>query len=165
MQKMKSEEKHVRAPVAGVCGDELPLDLETAPDEPPRPVGYRAYVGGVLYVEGFVVLLMGIVLLLSYWPPVSAFGKPANPASKLGLWMAVGALVYMVVIGIGIFLYNLWRPGAAAARSARVVTKEPGVVMRAQRYAAMKKRTRYIFDYTISCEQDADDALRARDLY
>ena len=164
MSKTKFHDASV-SPAPSCRGDELPLDLETAPDEPARPLGYRAYVGGVLYVEGIVVFLMGAVLLASYWPPIAVGDEPANPASKLGLWMAGGALVYMVVIGIGIFFYNLWRPGAAMARSAQAVTREPGVVLRARRYASMKKRTRYIFDNTISCPQDADDALRARDLY
>lgn len=140
----------------------LSLDLETAPDEPARPLGYRAYVGGVLYVEGFVVLLLGLTLLTSYWPPVEAYGKPPNPVSRLGLWMAGSALVYMVVVGVFVFLYNLWRPGSRAAKTKNV---EPGVVVRARRYASMKRRTRYIFDNTIACEDDAEEAIRARDMY
>jgi hypothetical protein len=148
---------------AGHSPEQLPLDLETAPELPARPLGYRAYVGGVLYVEGLVVLLMGLTLLASYWPPVSAFGKPANPVSKVGLWMAGSALVYMVVVGLGIFCYNLWKPGGRHAGTA--AAEERSMVLRARRYASMKKRTRYIFDNTICCERDAEEALLARDLY
>lgn len=143
------------------AGGALPLDLETAPDLPGKPLGYRAYVGGVLYIEGLVVLLMGTMLLTSYWPPVSAFGRPANPVSRLGLWMAGGALCYMVVVGVGIFLYNRWKPGRLDPR----LVDNRSIVLRARRYASMKKRTRYIFDNTICCERDAEEAMRARDMY
>src|SRR5690606_22719285 len=107
-------------------------------------LGYRAYVGGVLYVEGIVVLLMGLTLLGSYWPPVSAFGKPANPVSKLGLWMSASALTYMVVVGVGIFLYNLWKPGGRDGDDVLPGRRDDGVLLRMRRYASMKKRTRYI---------------------
>ncbi len=138
----------------------LPLDLETAPEFAPRPRGVRAYVGGLLYIEGAVVLLMGLVILGSYWPPVEAYGRPANPVSKLGLWMVIAALIYMVVVGIGVFLYSLWKPG----RFARYDDTRP-LVVRARRYASMKRRTRYIFDNTITCEEDAEEAIHARNLY
>ncbi len=140
----------------------LPLDLETAPDEPARPLGDRVYVGGVLYVEGLVVFFMGLTLLSTYWPPIVAHGKPANPVSQLGLWMAGLALLYMVVVGIAIFVYNLARPATVPPE---IISKEPGAVSRARRYACMKRKTRYIFDNTICCESDAEDAIRARDLY
>lgn len=162
---MKSAKKP--GPAAGhmevqpVVGDALPLDFETAPDAPPKSTGFRAYVGGVLYVEGLVVLLMGLTILGSYWPPVEAWGKPANPVSKVGMWMAAAALAYMVVVGVGIFLYNLWKPGSRFTRS----EDTRPLVVRARRYASMKKRTRYIFDNTVCCENDADEAIRARDLY
>lgn len=139
----------------------LSLDLETAPDEPARPLGYRAYVGGVLYVEGIVFLLIGLTLLASYWPPVEAYDRPPNPVSRLGLWIAAGSMIYMIVVGAIIFFYNLWRPGSTV----RTEGKEPALVVRARRYASMKKRTRYIFDNTILCEQDAEEALRAREMY
>jgi hypothetical protein len=140
---------------------QLPLDLETAPDEPGRPLSNRAYVGGVLYVEGLVVLLMGATLLGSYWPPVSAGGEPANPVSKVGLWMVAASLFYMIAVGVGMFFYNLCKPGRdepAAPEDRR------SMVLRARRYASMKKRTRYIFDNTICCERDAEEALLARDM-
>jgi len=142
----------------------LPLDLETAPEYPAQPLGNRAYVGGVLYVEGFVFLLMGLVLLFSYWPPVKAYGHPPNPISRLGMWIVMTSVSYMVVVGVGIFLYNLWRPGGLHSSRSRA-TAEPAIALRARRYASMKKRTRYIFDCTICSERDADEAMAARDLY
>ncbi len=154
----------MRPPVYKARSKALPLslDLETAPDEPARPVGIRAYVGGVLYVEGLVVFFMGATLLATYWPPIKAHGEPANPVSQLGLWLCAGALLYMVVVGLFIFFYNLLRPSNVMQKP------EPnasGAVSRARRYASMKKRTRYIIDNTIRCEADADDAIHARDLY
>lgn len=160
---MESMQKRdtVSARRAQNVGEMLPLDLETAPDLPGRSLGYRAYVGGVLYVEGLVVLLMGITLLASYWPPVSAFGRPANPVSRLGLWMAGSALAYMVIVGVGIFLYNLWKPHRVDAR----LVDERSLVLRVRRYSSMKRRTRYIFDNTICCEYDAEEARVAREMY
>lgn len=140
----------------------LPLDYETAPAEAPRPTGFRAYVGGVLYVEGIIVLIMGAMLLTGYWPPVPAHGEPANPISQIGLWLAGGALFYMVVVGVGIFVYNLMHPSSRIGRGDH---HPDGAVLRARRYAAMKRRTYYIFDDTIHCEKDAEDAMKARDLY
>jgi len=142
--------------------DPLDLDYETAPASAPKPLGVRAYVGGVLYVEGIIVLIMGSMLLLGYWPPVSAHGHRPNPVSQLGLWLVAGALIYMVVVGIGAFLYHLIRP---APRFRELDHPRSGVISRARRYASMKRRTYYIFDDTIRCQQDAEDAMRARELY
>lgn len=72
------------------------------------------------------------------------------------------AVLYMVVVGVSVFLYNLIKPATDAPG---LETREAGAVSRARRYASMKKRTRYIFDNTICCEADAEEAMRARDLY
>lgn len=141
----------------------LPLDLETAPDLPRDPLPHRTYVGGVLYIEGLVVLVMGITLMLSYWPPVRTGEIPANPAGKLGMWLTVGSITYIIVVSIGVFLYNCVRPTARLEKLAS--GSEPGTVTRARRYASMKRRTRYIFDDTIYCERDAEEAMAARNMY
>jgi len=140
----------------------LDLDYETAPASAPKPLSIRAYVGGVLYVEGFIVLIMGSMLLLGYWPPVSAHGHRPNPVSQIGLWLVAGALIYMVVVGIGAFLYHLFKP---APHFTEIDHPHQGVITRARRYASMKRRTYYIFDDTIRCQQDAEDAMKARELY
>lgn len=140
----------------------LDLDLETAPDKPPRRLGYRGYVGGVLYIEGIIVLVMGLMLMTAYWPPIRVNEYPPNPVSRFGLWMVAGALIYMVVVGILIFVYNLRHP---LPRSRGSRDEDNALVWRARRYASMKRRTRYIFDNTICCQKDAEEAQRARDLY
>ena len=55
------------------------------------------------------------------------------------------------------------RPTAQFTKIA--LPSEPGTVSRARRYASMKKRTRYIFDDTINCERDAEEAMSARNMY
>ena len=140
----------------------LDLDLETAPDTAPEPLSFRAYVGGVFYLEGIVVLLIGLILMTSYWPPIAAHGRPANPISQVGMWVVVSALVYMIIVGLGFFLHNLRNPTVKVARDDG---HRAGVLSRARRYASMKKRTYYIFDSTIRCARDAEDAMEARKLY
>lgn len=140
----------------------LDLDYETAPETARKSFGRRAYVGGVMYLEGIIVLAIGIMLLTTYWPPVSAYGRPPNPISRIGLWVSVVALVYMIVVGVVIFAYNLCRPGSKGSDDQHL---DCGVVSRARRYASMKKRTFYIFDKTIRCAKDAEDAMKARKLY
>lgn len=140
----------------------LDLDLETAPDAPPRPLGLRAYVGGVLCVEGLVVLGMGLSLLVTYWFPSQSRPAAVNPVARLGFWLVYAALIYMVVVGLALWVHRTVRP---AARPEPDSALDSGVVSRARRYASMRKRTYYIFDNTLHCARDAEEAMEARRLY
>ena len=151
----------IRHKASAQPGKPLDLDLETAPDTPPDVSGFRAWVGGLLYIEGIVVLLLGSLLLAGYWPPTAGDGQRPNPVGQLGLWIVITALAYMICVGFGFFIYHLVQP----LRSAPLPNHSSGAVQRARRYAAMKKRTYYIFDNTIKSPADADDAMKARDLY
>jgi len=115
-------------------------------------------VGGLLYVEGIICLLVGLSMLLGYWPPYAPPGKKANPVSLVGAWITGGSLAYMVLVGLGFFIYNLLRPGKA---------EEPNpLVERAERYAQVRgvRRSAYLWDETICCEEDAAEADLARQI-
>lgn len=141
----------------------LPLDLETAPDTPPQPLGYRWFVGGFLAIEGLVTLSIGLSFLIGFWPPFStgAAHRP-HPISQIGLWITVLALIYMVVVGVSMALYNRRNPFGPHDQPPH---HPDDAVGRMRRYAAMKNRTYYIFDNSICNDEDAENANRARDLY
>lgn len=124
--------------------------------EPARELGIRAYVGGLLYIEGLVCLLIGAVMLFGYWPPYAKDGERANPVSMVGAWITGIALTYMIVVGIILFLYNLAKPAGAEPM-------DP-LRLRARRYSSLRSREAYLFDSSISCEADADEAELARQL-
>lgn len=140
----------------------LSLNLETAPAEPAPTRGRRFYVGGFLGIEGVMVLLIGMTLMLSYWPPVAGEVVPANPVSRLGMWVCFAAMLYMVVVTIVMLAFNRRAPRASAREE---LAGAPPIVIRARRYASMKRRTRYIFDDDIRCEEEAEEAIHARQLY
>lgn len=109
-----------------------------------------------------MVLLIGMTLMLSYWPPVASETMPANPVSRLGMWVCFAAMIYMTVVTIVMFTFNRRAPRASALDE---LAGAPPIVIRARRYASMKRRTRYIFDDDIRCEEDAEEAIHARELY
>jgi hypothetical protein len=112
----------------------------------------RAFVGGFLYVEGIVVLLLGSSLLFSYWPPYPHDGEPRNPISFVGLVICLVAVTYMFSVGVGFFVYTMFRPGKD--------DREDPLRKRASRYKLSAKND-YLFDETIGCEADADEAYIA----
>jgi hypothetical protein len=124
----------------------------------PRTFGLRAYVGGFLYVEGIVCLLLGLVLLLAYWPPYStSAGTKPNPVSLVGLWICGFSVAYMFLVGAGFFVYNLLRPPQPEQQS--------HLAERADRYRAAEGNHLYLFDQTICSHDDADEAWLVRQLY
>jgi hypothetical protein len=122
----------------------------------PRTASVRAFVGGFLYIEGIIVLLLGSSLLVSYWPPYPHDGEPRNPISFVGLVICLAAVTYMFSVGVGFFIYNLLHPGRDE--------REDPVRKRALRYRESTKED-YLFDDTIECEADADEAFIARQIY
>ena len=123
----------------------------------PRTFGIRAYVGGVLYVEGIILLLIGCTMLFGYWPPYPQDGEPRNPISMVGFVICCIALGYMFTVGIGLFIYNLFKPGS----DDRVNPLQE----RAWRYARVRSKSEYLLDDSVVCEADADEAYLARHLY
>lgn len=120
--------------------------------------GFRIWVGGVLYVEGVVCLLLGLSMALIYWPPYAVGRDPANPISVVGCWITGFSVAYMIVVGLGLFAYSLLRPQRSE------VVAVPPVAARAARYR-VQDRSAYLFDDTITCEEEADEAQLARQLY
>lgn len=124
----------------------------------PQGFSIRAWVGGVLYIEGIIVLLLGSTLLFGYWPPYPHDGEPRNPISLVGLVICLVALAYMFTVGLGLFVYNLFKPGTEE--------KVDPLRERAWRYSRMRAaRQDYLFDNTLECEDDAEEAYLARQLY
>ena len=122
-----------------------------------RPFSIRAYVGGVLYIEGIVCLLLGLVLLIGYWPPVSNGSVPSNPISLVGLWICGCSLVYMFIVGLGFFIYSLVKPTPPEFVSP--------LARRAERYRMLENNQIYLFDEELTEEADAEEAWLARQLY
>ncbi len=124
------------------------------PDQAPRSISVRAYVGGFLYIEGIVCMLVGCSMLFTYWPPYATPGERANPVSLVGAYITGFAVAYMIMVGLIMFIYSLLKPA---------VHEEPHPLQaRAQRYARIRTVGPYLFDGTISCEADADEAELAR---
>jgi len=122
----------------------------------PREFSIRAYVGGVLYLEGIIVLLLGSILLFGYWPPFAEGDEPRNPISLVGMVICIVALTYMFTVGLGLFVYNLVKPA--------VEEKVDPLKKRAWRYARMRPEAEYLFDDMMECEEDADEAFVARQM-
>ncbi|MGI8908232.1 MAG: hypothetical protein ACR2IE_17300 [Candidatus Sumerlaeaceae bacterium] len=120
----------------------------------PREFSIRAYVGGVLYLEGIIVLALGAILMFGYWPPFAQGEEARNPISLVGMVIFGVAVIYMFSVGLGLFLYNLLRPA--------VEEKVHPVRQRAWKYARMRPDAEYLFDETLESEQDADEAFVAR---
>ena len=115
-------------------------------------------MGGFLYVEGIVCLLLGLVLLISHWPPYSpGAGIRANPVSVVGLWVCGFSVTYMILVGAGFFVYNLLRPPQPEVQS--------HLAERADRYRAAEGNQLYLFDETICSHDHADEAWLVRQLY
>lgn len=74
-----------------------------------RPEGIRNLIAGFLVIEGVVALLVGLGLMLAYWPPVEN-GAMADPIGFAGLGIVGASLAYMLVVGLGLRLYNQLRP-------------------------------------------------------
>lgn len=132
----------------------LPADSPLAPS-----LSKRAYVGGVLYIEGLITAFLGSTLLFSYWPPISVGTVKANPISRIGLYITVAAVGYLVIASTGMFIYHLLNPDINSKTS----ENESSLQRRSRRYAATKDHLKpYLFDEDIHNEEDADEAYLAR---
>jgi hypothetical protein len=97
-------------------------------------------------------------MLFSYWPPYATDEDPRNPISMVGLVICGISLTYMITVGLGLFIYNLLRPAPEEQLAP--------VQVRAQRYAETAGRdAEYVWDDTLECEADAEEAFIARQMY
>lgn len=74
-----------------------------------RPEGVRHLIAGFLVIEGLVALVVGLGLMLVYWPPVRN-GAMADPVGFVGLGIVGASVAYMIFVALGVKLYNLLRP-------------------------------------------------------
>lgn len=146
----------VKAPQTAKKKEELPV---LPADSLPAPsLSKRAFVGGVLYIEGLITAFFGMVFLFSYWPPISVGDTKANPISQVGMFITVAAVSYLIIACTFMFFYNLLRP-----HRPEIPTEETSLQYRARRYAATKEHLQpYLFDAAIRNEEEADEAYLAR---